>query len=77
MSVVFVILGFVLICLILVHINLHQKKKELYEFIRTINKTLAARHNKITALIKLVDENELTKEIKELNSKIITQIKNN
>ena len=77
MSVIFVILGFVLICLVLVHINLHQKKKELYEFIKTINKTLASRHNKITALIKLLDENDLIKEIKELNTKTITQIKNN
>ena len=74
MSVVFVILGFVLICLILVHINLHQKKKELYDFIENANKTLMIRHKKIANLISLLGASEQTNEIRELNSKTIERI---
>ena len=77
MSVIFVILGFVLICLILVHVNLHQKRKELYSFIETANKTLAKRHKKISKLIKLLEENDLSKDIRKLNEKTIEQIKMN
>ena len=77
MSVVFVILSFVLICLILVHINLHQKRKELYDFIATVNKTLMKRHKKIAKLVKLLEEDELTKDIKSFNEKILCQIQNN
>ena len=74
MSVVFVILGFVLVCLILVHINLHQKRKELYDFITTVNKTLMKRHKKISKLIKLLEENDLVNDIKNLNEKIVKQM---
>ena len=67
MSVIFVILSFVLICLILVRINLHRKKLKLYEFIKKSYKTLLLRHRKIEKLLELVPETELTKEIKKLN----------
>ena len=76
MSVVFVILSFVLICLILVHINIHQKRKELYDFIETVNKTLMTRHKKIAKLIKLLEENETTNDIKLLNEKVVRQVQN-
>ena len=75
MSVVFVILSFVLICLILVHINLHQKRKKLYEFIKKAYKTLLTRHKKIEILLELVPETELTKEIKVLNDETMEKFK--
>ena len=77
MSVIFVILGFVLICLILVHINLHQKKKELYNFIESVNKTLVTRHKKIAKLVNMIGETELTREIKNLNMETIEKIQKN
>lgn len=77
MSVVFVIFSFVLICMILVHINFHQKKKELYDFIETVNLTLLKRHNKIAKLLSLLEENDLTIKIKENNIKIVEQLQKN
>ncbi|MBQ7450662.1 hypothetical protein IJS77_04530 [bacterium] len=77
MSVVFVILSFVLICLILVHINLHQKRRQLYEFIEKAYKTLLLRHKKIKKLMELIDETELTREIKKLNEETIEKIRKN
>lgn len=77
MSVVFVILGFVLICLVLVHINLHQKKNELYKFIQKVYKTLLIRHKKITKILKLIEETELSLEIKELNENTLKSVENN
>ena len=77
MSVVFVILSFVLICLILVHINFHQKKRKLYEFIEKVYKTLMTRHKKIEKIIALLPETELTKEIKALNEEITEKTKAN
>ena len=75
MSVVFVILSFVLLCLILVHINLHQKRKNLYEFIKKTYKILHTRHKKIEKLLTLLPETELTKEIKTLNEETMKKIK--
>ena len=75
MSVVFVILSFVLLCLILVHINLHQKRKKLYEFIEKAYKTLLTRHKKIEKLLELIPETELTKEIKILNDDSMEKLK--
>lgn len=75
MSVIFVILSFVLICLILVHINLHQKRKQLYEFIKKGYKTLLTRHKKIEKLLEVVPESELTKEIKILNDETMEKFK--
>ena len=74
MSVIFVILSFVLLCLILVHINLHQKKKELYNYIESVNKTLMLRHKKIAKLINMLDENEITNDIRILNENIVKQM---
>ena len=75
MSVVFVILSFVLICLILVHINMQQKKKNLYEFIKKAYKTLLIRHKKIEKILELTQESDLTKEIKALNEETVAKIK--
>lgn len=77
MSVVFVILSFVLICLILVHINLHQKKKQLYEFIEKAYKTLLLRHKRIEKLLELTESSELSSEIKKLNEETLENIKKN
>lgn len=77
MSVIFVILSFVLICLILVHINLHQKKRQLYEFIAKSYKILLLRHKRIKKLLELVEESELTSEIKKLNEDTLENIKKN
>ena len=74
MSVVFVILAFVLICLILVHLNLHQKKTQLYEFIKKVYKSLLLRHKKITKLLSLIEENEETEEIRKLNEETLMKI---
>ena len=74
MSVIFVILGFVLICLILVHVNLHQKKNELYKFIKKVYKTLMIRHKKISKILMLISESEQTKELKELNENTLKLI---
>ena len=74
MSVIFVILGFVLICLILVHVNLHQKKNELYQFIKKVYKTLLIRHKKIKKLLKLLNETSEILEIKTLNEETINMI---
>ena len=74
MSVIFVILGFVLISLILVHVNLHQKKNELYKFIQKVYKTLLIRHKKITKIINLIESNEKIKEIKELSQRTLQAI---
>ena len=76
MSVIYVVLGFVLVCLVLVHLNLHQKKREFYEFIQKTYKTLIIRHKKIEKLLKLVEKSDLTEEIRMLNNKIIEEIKN-
>ena len=75
MSVIFVILSFVLICLVLVHLNLHQKRKKLYDFIQKAYNTLLLRHKKISKILTLVEETELTKEIKSLNEEILEKIK--
>lgn len=77
MSVVFVILSFVLICLILVHINMQQKKKNLHEFIKKTYKTLLIRHKKIEKILELTQESDLTIEIKTLNEETLEKIKNN
>ena len=74
MSVVFVVLGFVLICLILVHLNLHQKKAQLYEFIKKVYKALHIRHKKISKIISLIGENIETSEIKKLNDETLKLI---
>ena len=75
-AVVFVILGFVLICLILVHINLHKKKEELYSFIQKVYRTLLIRHKKISKILKLIGENAQTLEIKTLSENTLSQIEN-
>ena len=74
MSVLFVILGFVLICLILVHINLHQKKRNFYLFIEQVDKTLMTRHKKISKLLKVVQEDEISAEIFKMNKEAIEKI---
>ena len=72
MSVVFVVLGFVLICLILVHLNLHQKKTQLFNFMKKVYKSLIVRHKKIKKLIRLIRENEEVSAIKRLNEETLT-----
>ncbi len=74
MSVIFVILGFIVLSLILVHINLHKKKNELIKFIQKTYKTLIIRHKKISKIIKLIGENPLTTEIKRLSEETLKQI---
>lgn len=75
MSVLIVILSFVLLCLILVYINLHQKKNELYKFIQQVYKTLLIRHKRIAEIINITGLNEETNEIKALSEKTLQQIK--
>lgn len=77
MSVVFVILSFVLLCLILVHINLHQKKRQLCEFVEKAYKTLLIRHKKIKNLLELLEKDELTQEIEKLNNETMGKIEKN
>lgn len=76
MSVIYVVLGFSLICLVLVHVNLHQKKEKLYNFIQKIYKTLLVRHKKINKLLSLLEETPQTIEIKELSQKTIQKLEN-
>lgn len=77
MSVIYVVLGFVLICLVLVHVNLHQKKEKLYNFIQKIYKTLLTRHKKIHKLISLLDLNPQILEIIELSEKTLKAVETN
>lgn len=77
MSLLYVVLGFVLICLILVHVNLHQRKNELYKFIENVNKTLMTRHKKISKLLSLLEPIHVVEEIKIMNIEIVTKMKKN